>query len=140
MNRALVWTDRSSADLARSAAVSTVIVIAADGTYTTAPLATVVLPVFTPAVDRLYRLRATVYATEAGGGRVSRVIEATIVRGVSPVSQIVQIASGTDAAIEAIGSVVFTRSGNDVQISCTGVAALTLTWGAVVEVLDLPLA
>lgn len=138
--RRLVWIDAADGDLRAYAPASAVVVVAADGTYQTAPLGSVTLPVFTPAVGRLYRLRATVFAAVvAGAGRASRVVEAAIVRGVTPVTQVLQAASGTDAAVEAI-VVAVSRDGDDVELTCTGVAVDTLNWGALVEILDLPLA
>jgi hypothetical protein len=88
-----------------------------------------------------YRFRAVAWCTGGGGYVCSKTAEATYQNdggtGYSPTSQFAGVASGTLADLEAV-AVAFTRSGLDVRVTCTGVAPYTLTWGAKIDVIELP--
>ena len=63
----------------------------------------------------------------------------TFYRGQNPTTQVWGTPSGTVSDIEAIGTVSFGRSGNLVRIGCHGLLAFwTLTWGAKIEIIELP--
>lgn len=121
--------------------VTSVVTVPSDGTYTTAPLATTTIPIFTPTAGKNYRLRVLLFWTGGGGYVGSATVECTMQRDDSPSTQVVDAPSATLADLAAIGAFSITRNGGTklVSASVTGVAAVyTLTWGLKAEIIELP--